>query len=64
MERFLGFISKVGHKSEEIEKAVLTALQDMDLDIQNRRGQTYDNARNMSGEFTGLQKHLQNHNKL
>jgi len=54
IERFLNFLPNVGHKSEELEMAVTSMLASFKIDIGNCRGQSYDNASNMSGIYTGL----------
>lgn len=55
VERFLCFLPSVGHKAEELFNAVMDLLIKYDTDIINCRGQAYDNASNMSGEYSGLQ---------
>ncbi|XP_071568451.1 zinc finger MYM-type protein 1-like [Temnothorax nylanderi] len=64
IERFLGFLPNVGHKSEELETAVTSMLASLKIDISNCRGQSYDNASNMSGIYTGLQARLKRLNPL
>lgn len=54
-ERFLIFIPNSGHKSEEMSNVVMDFLNSHNIPIENCRGQSYDNARNMSGEYSGLQ---------
>ncbi|XP_026819360.1 zinc finger MYM-type protein 1-like [Rhopalosiphum maidis] len=63
VERFLCFIPSVGHKSKEMEVAILTKLSELNIDIQNCRGQSYDNVRNMSGIFNGLQARIKEKSK-
>lgn len=58
IERYLGFLPSVGHKADEMECAVLTFLSNLDIDIKNCRGQSYDNAQNMSGIYNGLQARI------
>ncbi|XP_067130448.1 zinc finger MYM-type protein 1-like [Centruroides vittatus] len=48
-ERFLGFLPIFSHTGEKLEKVILEFLNNIDLDITNCRGQSYDNAFNMSG---------------
>lgn len=62
-ERFVGYISSVGHSGECMEAAVLGVLQKLQIDIKNGRGQAYDNASNMSGRYKGLQARFKNINK-
>ncbi|XP_067122570.1 zinc finger protein 271-like [Centruroides vittatus] len=47
-ERFLGFLPIFSHTGEKLEKVILEFLNNIDLDITNCRGQSYDNAFNMS----------------
>lgn len=58
VERFLCFLPNVGHKAEELFNAVINVLDTYGIDIQNCRGQSYDNASNMSGQYTGLQARI------
>ncbi|XP_060845960.1 zinc finger MYM-type protein 1-like [Rhopalosiphum padi] len=63
VEQFFCFIPSVGHKSKEMEVSILTKLSELNIDIQNCRGQSYDNARNMSGIFNGLQARIKEKSK-
>ena len=63
-ERFIKFIPNTGHKGEEIITHVLSTLEDYGLDILNCRGQSYDNASNMSGLYSGLQARVKVVNPL
>ena len=54
VERFLKFMENTGHKAKELADAVFGTLNDLGLDIADCRGQSHDNARNMSGEYSGL----------
>lgn len=54
VERFLKFIQLPGHKSSIMETIILDTLLSLGLDINDCRGQSYDNAANMSGAYTGL----------
>ncbi|XP_065664748.1 uncharacterized protein LOC136086380 [Hydra vulgaris] len=47
-EIFLIFIPNSGHKSEEMHNVVMDFLNSHNIPIENCRGQSYDNARNMS----------------
>ncbi|CAH0563143.1 unnamed protein product [Brassicogethes aeneus] len=60
-ERFFGFIPIERHDAAYLEKVVLESLQNLGFDIKNCRGQTYDNAANMSGQYNGLQAKLKEH---
>ncbi|CAI6349556.1 unnamed protein product [Macrosiphum euphorbiae] len=55
VERFLGFLPSVGHKAKDMELAILHFFSDLGIDRKNCRGQSYDNAQNMSGIYNGLQ---------
>ncbi|XP_050302058.1 52 kDa repressor of the inhibitor of the protein kinase-like isoform X2 [Anthonomus grandis grandis] len=63
-ERFIGFYDNIGHGAQELEQCVMDMLKTFNLDIQNCRGQSYDNASNMSGRFSGLQARIKAHNEL
>lgn len=58
VERFLCFLENVGHKSQYMAKAVFCILKKFNLDISFLRGQSYDNAKNMSGIYSGLQARI------
>lgn len=58
VERFLGFIPIKSHKADYLARTVLDQLKTLGLNIKNCRGQSYDNAANMSGQYTGLQARL------
>ncbi|XP_060846758.1 zinc finger MYM-type protein 1-like [Rhopalosiphum padi] len=58
VERFLQFFANAGHKSEDMADAIFMALGANDLNIKNCRGQSYDNASNMSGMYSGLQARI------
>lgn len=58
VERFLCFVPNAGHKSIKLFDAVVTVLVGFDIDIANCRGQSYDNAMNISGKYAGLQARI------
>lgn len=60
VERFLGFMSSVGHKGSEMELAIGT-FSELDMNLKYCRGQSYDNASNMSGIYNGLQSRIKSH---
>ncbi len=64
MERFIGFQPISGHTGESLCDCVIKMVNDLGLDILNCRGQSYDNASNMSGRYNGLQAHLKLRNPL
>lgn len=49
------------HNSEYLEHIILNKLTELTIDIKNCRGQSYDNAANMSGKYSGLQTRIRNH---
>lgn len=55
VERFMGFLKIERHTAEYLQEIVLNNLKQLGLDIKNCRGQSYDNAANMTGKFNGLQ---------
>lgn len=64
VERFLSFIENVGHKVEEMEKCVMKVFTNFEINLQDCRGQSYDNASNMSGIYNGLQARIKSTNNL
>lgn len=60
IERFLKFIPSVGHKAQEMADSVVKTITNFGINIQNCRGQSYDNANNMSGIYNGLQAKILN----
>ncbi|KAL4092295.1 hypothetical protein QTP88_026820 [Uroleucon formosanum] len=54
VERFLQFITNSGHKSEDLADAIFMVIGENELDIKNCRGQSYDNASNMSAHSLNL----------
>jgi len=58
IERFLCFIDDVGHKSEQIATAVFSIFDKYDLNLKYLRGQSYDNASNIAGIYSGLQARI------
>jgi hypothetical protein len=64
VERFVKFQPISGHDAATLENAVLQTVADMELSISNCRGQSYDNATNMSGVYSGLQARIKSLNAL
>ncbi len=64
VERFLAFLPNVGHKAKDMAEAVLAKLGSHSIDICDCRGQSYDNAKNMSGIYNGLQAKIKAENSL
>lgn len=58
IERFLQYIPIESHKSEYLTDTVINFLEKNEINIHDCRGQSYDNAANMSGQYTGLQARL------
>uniref|UniRef100_A0A2S2NB80 Zinc finger MYM-type protein 1 n=1 Tax=Schizaphis graminum TaxID=13262 RepID=A0A2S2NB80_SCHGA len=64
IERFLQFLPNTGHKAIELFDSVTKLLNSYEIKIENCRGQSYDNARNMSGIYSGLQARIKELNPL
>ncbi|XP_042401540.1 zinc finger MYM-type protein 1-like [Zingiber officinale] len=54
-ERFFGLIHVFDTTTLTLKDAIYSSLAHYNLDVQNIRGQGYDGASNMRGEFNGLQ---------
>lgn len=63
-ERFVTFLPITSHTGESIFNSVIAALNEMDIDVQNCRGQCYDNASNMAGLYKGVQARIREINPL
>lgn len=61
IERFFTFIDIYSHHSVNLEQLVIEILNKWDIDIKKCRGQSYDNASNMSGKYSGLQSRIKQH---
>ena len=64
IERFIRFLQLRGHTAEDMMAVVLDFLTELGLDISNCRGQSYDNAENISVIYSGLQARIKNINSL
>lgn len=64
VERFLRFISIEQHTAEYLTDIVTDFLNEKHIDIMDCRGQSYDNASNMSGCYSGLQARITDINQL
>ncbi|XP_062229974.1 uncharacterized protein LOC133927506 [Phragmites australis] len=62
VERFLGLKHVEDTTSNALKKALTEVLADHGLSIAKLRGQGYDGASNMRGEFNGLQKQIRDEN--
>ncbi|KAK4873255.1 hypothetical protein RN001_015284 [Aquatica leii] len=58
IESFIDFSETEGKKAEDISKIILDKIESDGLDIQNCRGQAYDNAAVMSGIHSGVQTRI------
>lgn len=58
VEQFLCFLDHIRHKAEQMATAVISTIEKFDLNLNNLRGQSYDNASNMSGIYSGLQARI------
>ncbi|XP_023248121.1 52 kDa repressor of the inhibitor of the protein kinase-like [Copidosoma floridanum] len=63
IERFLAFIPIEAHGSEYLSNVVTKFLKYTNISIEDCRGQSCDNASNMSGQYSGLQARLKEINK-
>lgn len=63
-ERFLKFVPIESHTGEYLASTVLCLLEENGISLDNCRGQSYDNASNMSGKYKGLQAHIKDKNPL
>ena len=63
-ERFLTFMDNQGHTGVAMANALLEFLESHNIDIKDCRGQSYDNAANMSGKYRGMQALIKEKNPL
>lgn len=65
VERFLAFEPVDNHRGgDSLAECVIAMVENLGLDLSNCRGQSYDNASNMSGKYNGVQAHLKRQNPL
>ena len=64
VERFIKFIPIASHTGESLANALLSLLDEIEIDIAHCRGQSYDNASNMSGIYNGMQAIISAKNSL
>ena len=62
--RFVTFLEMQGHSGQELAGNLLSFFAANDIDITNCRGQSYDNASNMSGKYNGMQVIIRQQSKL
>ncbi|KAG8226744.1 hypothetical protein J437_LFUL004395 [Ladona fulva] len=58
IESFIDFLETEGKNAEDMTKLILDKIESDGLDIQNCRGQTYDNAAVMLGKHSGVQMRI------
>ena len=63
VERFIEFIPIRGHTAEYLTGVVFDLLKKNTIKVEDCRGQSYDNASNMSGHYSGLQTRFKEVNK-
>jgi len=63
-EHFLTFISGCSHKSQQLCEVACNTLKHFNIPIEDCRGQSYDNASHMSGQYAGLQARIREINPL
>ncbi|XP_069494240.1 zinc finger MYM-type protein 1-like [Ambystoma mexicanum] len=63
-ERFLEFLPIHGHGAEYLADVVVQFLKGAGIPISDCRGQSYDNASNMAGQYSGLQARIKEINKF
>ncbi|XP_022160849.1 zinc finger MYM-type protein 1-like, partial [Myzus persicae] len=63
-ESFIDFINTEEKTGDGLAMEILTKLKADELDVQNVRGQGYDNGANMSGKYHGVQAVILNKNNL
>ncbi|XP_050063090.1 zinc finger MYM-type protein 1-like [Aphis gossypii] len=63
-ESFIDFIITEEKTGEGLASDIMKKLQDDQLDIQDARGQGYDNGANMAGNYRGVQARIQEKNNL
>ena len=59
VERYLTFLKMHGHTGKELAESLLKFLKTHHIDVADCRGQSYDNASNMSGKYNGMQAVIQ-----
>ena len=65
IERFFTFLELQSHTGEDMAKQVLQYLREVcNIDFSKCRGQSYDNAANMSGCYKGMQKKILEENEF
>ena len=58
VERFMTFLQLESHKAQALAQDLLDYFEAETIDFHDCRGQSYDNAGNMSGRYTGMPARL------
>lgn len=58
VERFLKFQDIYGHTAEYLTTTIVEIIKNFGIDIKNCVEQSYDNASNMAGKYSGLQTRI------
>ena len=58
IEKFVCFVSNIGHKAKEIVNTAMGLFKKFNSDIFHCRDQSYNNASNMSGVYAGVQARI------
>ncbi|XP_041366776.1 zinc finger MYM-type protein 1-like [Gigantopelta aegis] len=64
VERFVKFLHMQGHSGEQLAQNLSDFLAEHNISLSDCRGQSYDNASNMSGRYSGMQAHARKLNPL
>ena len=64
MERILAFIDSEKHEGKYLFETLESFLDECGIKLEDCRGQTYDNASNMSGTYSGVQARFHQVNPL
>lgn len=64
VERFMTFLQIESHKAESLASNLVTYFETQTIDFMDCRGQSYDNASNMAGRYSGMQARLRAINPL
>ena len=62
VERFVKFIPTRGHTGHQLADLLFEYIEDNGISLKDLRGQSYDNASNMSGKYKGMQAIIKERN--
>ena len=62
MERFVKFIPTSGHTGHQLADLLFEFIEDDEISLKDLRGQSYENASNMSGKYKSLQAIIKKRN--